>query len=75
MIWLCGNCSFEFYKIDTDNVQNSLREAYNDSQFLNAEYQVSSNSKLTLKEYPCRFDTFVDGRPAESFFKIKRIGD
>ena len=75
MIWLCGSpCSFEFYTIDTDNVQKSLMIAYcEESFFLAEQYAVTKDSKFSIIEYEHYFETFIDGKRAETFVKIKTL--
>lgn len=73
MLWICQNNSFEIYKIDTENVQESLKAAYDDSAYLNEKYGITENSKFSLIEHGGVIDTFVDGKPAESFWKSKLL--
>lgn len=74
MIYICGNNSFEIYKIDTENVQESLKEAYCcDSHILKYRYEFTENSKFSLIEHEGWFETFIDGKPAEKFYKKKRL--
>lgn len=37
MIYICGNNSFEIYKIDTENVQESLKEALDENMHAKLE--------------------------------------
>lgn len=74
MIYICGNNSFEIYKIDTENVQESLKEAYcYNSHILKHYYEFTENSKFSLVEHEGWFETFIDGKPAEKFYKKKRL--
>ena len=74
MNWVCGNRSFEIYKIDTDNIQESLRETYcEDSHFLSKLYKITKNSKFSSIEHEGYFETFIDGKSAENFIKIKKL--
>lgn len=74
MIYICGNNSFEIYKIDTENAQESLKETYcYDSYILKHCYEFTENSKFSLIEHENFFETFIDGNAAEKFYKIKRL--
>lgn len=74
MIYICGNCSHEIYKIDTQNIQSSLKETYcYDSHILNHHYDFTENSNFSMIEHEGWFETFIDGKPAEKFYKIKRL--
>lgn len=73
MIWLCGGQrGLEYYSIDTDNVQKSLRCAYcEESFFLNEFYTITKDSKFSMIEHEHYFETFIDEEPAEIFVKIR----
>lgn len=74
MIYICGNNSFEIYKIDTENVQESSKETYcYDSHILKHYYKFTENSKFSLIEHKGWIETFINGKPAEKFYKIKRL--
>lgn len=72
-LWACGNCSFEFCEIDTNNVQQSFQKLFVDSDFLNEKYKITDDSIFSIKEYPLYFDVYVDGNFVESFFKRKKL--
>ena len=65
MNWVCGNRSFEIYKIDTDNTQKSLMEIYcEDSHFLSKLYKVTKNSK---------FSAIDRWKVSRKFYKNKKV--
>ena len=71
MIWLCEPaCGFEIYKIDTDNIQESLKDIYSSDCLIN-RYGITKDSKFSIIDNGYYFETFVDGKSAEDLVKKK----
>lgn len=70
MRWICEqSVGFDLYVIDTNNVQESLKEIYKASHYLNKLCKLTGNSEFIMIEYDWGFRTYINGKPTENFIK------